>query len=685
VDHSILVPTEDGERYRFRHELLRAAVYDDILPANRITLHQRIADALEDGGASGSGLPAAASAELARHREAGRQFDAAREAYRLAGELAFRAHAWTEAATSFERFLEIERTHGPESQEIDVRTLCQAAQAIWFAGRQQQAREFLRGVLESLPDHADPIAAAEGWMTFARIVNDMGDDKAARAASDRAAAIAPRRPVTNVRLRILADRAGTLAMDAQYRAAIRLADKVIARSKEIAALDVAVAAMAQRGGAQMGLGHRGKAERDLDEGRRIGMVLDDPDPLGVVLFNIGYSFQAIGAFRESLAVLEEAATIGADLGLERSWGPWLSFAAADACFWLGRWDEADRHLAAARAYDLDGMTLTGVANVEAALAAHRDDGETVRRATVDLVRSSPPIGEFAGWWRATLAQERLIAGDPLGAIAWVDDALAVLAGSDEVSTRSRVASLGAEASADLADRTRARLDTIAAIEYGGRAELYAALAVDAAGGRLVRDSSGSPLAVASARYARAHAGRANGADEPGSWRASVEAFESIGLAPMAARARYRQAEAEIVAGDREAARASLGSARDAAAAIGIPTLIGRIDGLARRARLELVVKNEATRSPEPSLADSSDREGHPWGLSAREVEVLELVADGMTNREIARRLFIAEKTASVHVTHILDKVGVSSRTEAALAAVNAGMIPVSARVGSLQR
>jgi DNA-binding CsgD family transcriptional regulator len=57
------------------------------------------------------------------------------------------------------------------------------------------------------------------------------------------------------------------------------------------------------------------------------------------------------------------------------------------------------------------------------------------------------------------------------------------------------------------------------------------------------------------------------------------------------------------------------------------------------------------------------------GLSAREWEVLELVAAGRSNAEIAEVLFISPKTASVHVTHILDKLGVSNRVEAATIAV----------------
>ena len=61
------------------------------------------------------------------------------------------------------------------------------------------------------------------------------------------------------------------------------------------------------------------------------------------------------------------------------------------------------------------------------------------------------------------------------------------------------------------------------------------------------------------------------------------------------------------------------------------------------------------------------------GLSKRELEVLGLVAAGRTNGQIAQELFISPKTASVHVTHILDKLGVSSRIEAAMIAARAGI------------
>jgi DNA-binding NarL/FixJ family response regulator len=63
----------------------------------------------------------------------------------------------------------------------------------------------------------------------------------------------------------------------------------------------------------------------------------------------------------------------------------------------------------------------------------------------------------------------------------------------------------------------------------------------------------------------------------------------------------------------------------------------------------------------------------PFGLTIREREVLALVAEGFTNRRIAETLYISESTAGVHVSHILGKLGVETRTEAATIAVRLGL------------
>jgi DNA-binding NarL/FixJ family response regulator len=132
--------------------------------------------------------------------------------------------------------------------------------------------------------------------------------------------------------------------------------------------------------------------------------------------------------------------------------------------------------------------------------------------------------------------------------------------------------------------------------------------------------------------------------------------------------RYRQAEALVNAGDREAAVAAARAARTTAARIGAGWLRSEVDGLAARARLALG-DDGAAAAPEPEAANDD-----PFGLTPRERQVLELVARGATNREIGAELFMAEKTASVHVSRILAKLDVRSRTEAAGVAHRLGLV-----------
>jgi DNA-binding NarL/FixJ family response regulator len=130
--------------------------------------------------------------------------------------------------------------------------------------------------------------------------------------------------------------------------------------------------------------------------------------------------------------------------------------------------------------------------------------------------------------------------------------------------------------------------------------------------------------------------------------------------------RWREAEAEVAAGDREAAAAAARAAHEIAVRLGAGWLRGEIESLAARARLALDV---AEAEPEPEPEDV-------FGLTERERQVLALVAEGATNREIGATLYMAEKTASVHVSRILGKLGVRTRTEAAAVAHRLGLTGV---------
>ena len=94
------------------------------------------------------------------------------------------------------------------------------------------------------------------------------------------------------------------------------------------------------------------------------------------------------------------------------------------------------------------------------------------------------------------------------------------------------------------------------------------------------------------------------------------------------------------------------------------------EGLAARARLALPTLAGA---PADVPAEEGNGAADPFGLTPRERQVLALVAHGATNREIGAALYMAEKTASVHVSRILAKLDVRSRTEAAAVAHRLGL------------
>ncbi|HEX2084341.1 MAG TPA: response regulator transcription factor, partial [Solirubrobacteraceae bacterium] len=165
--------------------------------------------------------------------------------------------------------------------------------------------------------------------------------------------------------------------------------------------------------------------------------------------------------------------------------------------------------------------------------------------------------------------------------------------------------------------------------------------------------------------AAAEAARAAGRSDPAAWAAIAASWDELANPYEAAKARRREAEAHAAAGDREAAQAAAIRAHDAALRLGSRWLLDELDVLARRARLRLGEEQEGREGP-PAPADE-------LGLTAREREVLSLLAQGRTNREIGEALFMAEKTASVHVSRILAKLDVRSRTEAAAVAHRLGL------------
>ena len=169
----------------------------------------------------------------------------------------------------------------------------------------------------------------------------------------------------------------------------------------------------------------------------------------------------------------------------------------------------------------------------------------------------------------------------------------------------------------------------------------------------------------------AEVGRAEGRSEPDVWHRAADAGAAEGDPYRTAYARFREAEAVLTSrGDRARAVDALTAAQATAQRLGAQPLRREIEALARRARIELTVPpSPATPSApaEPGLATPT--------LTARELEVLRLVAVGYTNPQIGEALYISPKTASHHVSSVLTKLGVRTRFEAAGVAHRLGLTP----------
>jgi DNA-binding CsgD family transcriptional regulator len=220
--------------------------------------------------------------------------------------------------------------------------------------------------------------------------------------------------------------------------------------------------------------------------------------------------------------------------------------------------------------------------------------------------------------------------------------------------------------ADRAEAARGRRRAAEAEEAVGFGRRFAQLLRTSAD-RAIATDGGGPMVRAELLSADAEESRLEGRSDASRWAASVEARSTLEKPWELAYAQYRYAEAILGSGGGAAdAAIPLRDAHASASALGAAPLRIAIEGLASRARIRLEADLGAAGQDGDRPATTT--------LTARELEVLALVAAGHTNREIGDRLFISEKTASVHVTHAMDKLGALSRYEAAATATRLGLL-----------
>jgi DNA-binding CsgD family transcriptional regulator len=283
--------------------------------------------------------------------------------------------------------------------------------------------------------------------------------------------------------------------------------------------------------------------------------------------------------------------------------------------------------------------------------------------TGTLTGNDPWIAFMAGGCAIDLAlwQEDLDA-----ARAATRATLAVLATAGEPWTLSVIwpCALGLAAEAERAERARLTGDDAALAEALAFGHELLEQARAAPGRARALGRPVGPEALAWLARAEAEATRLHGHPDPPAWQTATDAF-AYGHPYEQARSRWRLAETLLAHGHRDPAQAAARAAHHTAVALGAAPLAAALVALARRGRLAL--------GAEVAGVAGVAGGGVVAGLTPREVEVLRLVAAGRSNRQIAEVLFISRKTASVHVSNILGKLGVRSRGEAAAAAHRLGL------------
>jgi DNA-binding CsgD family transcriptional regulator/tetratricopeptide (TPR) repeat protein len=660
-------PGEDG--YEVRHALLGEVVEADLVPGERVRLHAEYAKALAERPELAGALPAVAAAELAAHWDAAGEPARALPARVAAGQAAEHARAFAEAARHYQRALELwEQVADPDRlaglDRVDL--LARAAEAAAQTGTTDHAIGLLEQALGYLDRTVDPVRAATLLSRLGGHRHTALDHATALAAYAEAERLLVAATPSAERAYVLADHAHELEAIGRPKEAIPRLEEAITIARQVGARAEEAFALATLACC---LDSPDEVERSIAlhlEARRLAEEVGDAETLINTYVTLGETLELAGRGQDALVDAGEGYQRARQLGLEHAVGSYVAHHLAWQMLAAGRWAECERFTSEALAADSwDAYDLHAV---RGQLLARRGDFASAHEQ-LDQARRTAPAADRDPAWQAR-AELALWEGNDQAASAAIAEGLrwrGRLKPSQELSQyTSPLYALALRLAADQAERAAARRAADELAEIRGQAASIAA-ELD----RLVS------LEVPMARHpsvrchlllAQAERSRLEGAPDPERWRQAAAAWERLQRPFEAAYAHFRQAEALLAGGTaRQQAEATLRSAHHTAVTLGAAPLRREIDLLAQRGRLHLQKPVDAAATSRASSPGAS------LGLTQREAEVLALVAEGRTNRQIGQVLFITEKTASVHVSRILAKLGVAGRGEAAAVAHRLGL------------
>jgi DNA-binding CsgD family transcriptional regulator/tetratricopeptide (TPR) repeat protein len=662
VSNHVLV-RRDGATYAFRHALFAEALEFELLAGERMRLHLALAEAIQRDPTTVD-RDGRAAAELCGHWLGAHRDPEALAAAVQAGIEAERVYAFAEASGHFRRALELWPRVGDAEQRAGMDAVAlhlRAAEAAHLGG-DEAAIPLVETAIDMVDPQADPYRAAVlrerlGHYVWMFLGDNDGAQRAYEAAVDLLPPDEPRPELARTLAtlgQLLMLRGRTAESMVRCEQAIAIARQTGARREEALALNALGGNLGFRGERRAGIEH-------LRESLRIAGEAGDLDNVGRGYVNLSEMLEQDTQYEEAARLALEGARHTSELGM-RDLHRLLVGEAATRLFKLGRLAEA-----AEQTHEALGLRPS-LGRLDQCAARARVEIQRGRLAAAEpFLRGAEEAMPYApATWLEPLASARvefeLLRGDPEEARRLAELPLQASDEHEYVAFTARLHALAARAGAMLAERARAAGDEAAADAAAVRARGM----VDRIDGLLDPgrwQGTPPPEAVVHREACAAEAARAAGAAAPSDWAAVAERWAGLGLPLEEAYARLREAELHLLGADRALAEAAVAEGRRIAGACEAGWLNEQLDALARRGRLS---------PPEGSVV--RDR-AQDVSLTERELAVLELVAIGMTNREIGEQLFMATKTASVHVSRILSKLGVSSRVEAATAAQRLGLVP----------
>jgi DNA-binding NarL/FixJ family response regulator len=654
VESNVLVQVGD-DSYAFRHALLAEAVYDDLLPGERVRLHASYADAIRGHRVAGT------AAELARHARAAHDLDTALRASIEAGEDAMSVGGPDEAARHYEAALELLTDPRRESAaEVDLTGLVgRTADAVIASGHPERARHLVAEQLSRLPGDAPAHHRARLLMAFATATLLTESSGEALAATSEALSLVPDEP-SPLRAKLLSVHAKAHYDRGHDDEAARLATESLNLGQKLDMPALVADATTTLAGLDQRVGDDDRAMQALEQIVARARETGDLTAEMRGLFTLGGMHHEHGRLAEAREAYHLAAEAAHAAG--RPWAPYgfdsLLLEALTA-YQHGDWSGA---LAVAARLGGPGPPVPEAMldSIRMAVAAGR--GDTAGR---DLLARVRPLWEMEGLLAITSAGAAIDlwgdAGDVEGALAVHDDLVATMSRiwHPHFQARIRMSALllgqlaNAAGTASVAERERllAPLPDLTAALAGVEERVHA------------RRRPFGPEGVAWLARTRAETMRLRWLtdtepptedDLVAAWRDAVAAFEVVGNPFEIARSQTRLAAVLRATGQAGEARPVADQARATARQLGARPLLDEL----------------GAGGPAPTRGGAHQADA----LTAREAEILALVAQGRSNGEIARQLFISAKTVSVHVSRILAKLGASGRTEAAAIARRDGLL-----------